>query len=179
MEGMGQICRPASPSLPRIGGFMQTKRDFFKRMVIAAFILLSGVALLPYIDLPQTTLGWELFAGIYQPELEVDEPLGQPGSIFTFTGSNYPANSQATVYVAGDPIGTVMTDENGTAVFYINTGGAALGIYNVTMEVDVNASATNSFELDANAPLIPPPGDPGGPTFSLVNRLFLPFITNG
>jgi hypothetical protein len=91
-------------------------------------------------------------------------------------GSNYPVNSLATIYVDGDPLGTVMTDGNGSATFYINTIGSDIAIYNITLEVDINASATDSFELDADGPLIPPPPDPSGPLFFLNQVTYLPSI---
>ena len=155
---------------------MRMNRESLSRMLIAAIILMSGLALVPYLDLPQTTLGWEQFAGIYTPELVVEPEIGSPGSVFTGTGSNYPANSLATIYVDGEPIGTVATDENGTATFYINTYGANVGIYNVTLEVDVNSSATDTFQLEENAPTIPLPPVPVGPIYYLPQDIYLPSI---
>ena len=157
---------------------MKSNREWTTRTIIVALILLSGLALVPYIDLPQTTLGWEQFAGIYTPELVVELETGRPGSTFTGTGSNYPANSLATIYLDGSTIGTVMTDDNGAATFYINTAGASLGLYNVTLEVDVNASATDNFELIADGPFTPLPSNPAGPIFYLGPVIHLPFITN-
>lgn len=155
---------------------MRTNRESLTRMLIAAIILMSGLALVPYLDLPQTTLGWEQFAGIYTPELVVEPEASRPGSTFTAVGSNYPTNSLATVYVDGTAIGEVMTDENGNATFYINTFGAEEGVYNVTMEVDVNSSATDNFLLDEDEPYIPDPTIPLGPIFYLPQDLFLPFV---
>jgi hypothetical protein len=155
---------------------MKMNRGLFNRVLIAALILMSGLALMPYVDLPQTTLGWEQFAGVYTPELAVEPELGRSGSTFTGMGINYPVNSLATIYVDGDPLGTMMTDGNGSATFYINTIGSDIAIYNVTLEVDINASATDSFELDADGPLIPPPPDPSGPIFFLNQVTYLPSI---
>lgn len=156
---------------------MKENRELMSRVLIAALILMSGLALVPYIDLPQTTLGWEQFAGIYAPELVVEPEIGRPGSVFTGTGSNYPANSLATIYLDGTPLGTVMTDDNGAATFYINTLGASPGLYNVTLEVDVNASATDNFELTADGPFTPLPPNPAGSIFYLGEVIRLPFIT--
>jgi hypothetical protein len=155
---------------------MKMNRELFTRALVAALILMSGLALVPYLDLPQTTLGWEQFAGIYAPELVVEPESGRPGSVFTATGSNYPANSLATVYIDGEPIGTLFTDENGSATFYIYTVGGSIGTYNVTMAVDVNASATDTFELVADGALIPAPSELAGPIFYLTDVLFLPVI---
>jgi hypothetical protein len=156
--------------------FMRINRELLTRGLIAALILMSGLALIPYLELPQKTLGWEQFAGIYTPELVVEPEFGRPGSTFTGTGSNYPANTLATVYVDGDPLGTVMTDENGSAIFYINTIGADVGVYNVTLEVDINTSATDTFELIADGPLILAPPNPAGPVFYLINVMYLPIF---
>jgi hypothetical protein len=151
-------------------------REVWTRALIAAFILMSGLALIPYLDLPHTILGWDQFAGIYSPELVIEPEVGLPGSTFTATGTNYPANSLATVYAGSVPIGTVMTDENGSAVFYIETEGAQLGVYNITMAVDVNASATDSFRIAATGPFIPAPTDPVGPIFDLPSVVYFPIV---
>ena len=156
---------------------MKMNRELLSRVLIAALVLMSGLALVPYLDLPQTALGWEQFAGIYEPELEVELETGRPGSTFTGTGSNYPPHSLATIYLDGVPIGTVITDGNGAATFYINTLGANVGVYNVTLEVDVNASATDNFELIDNGPFTPLPSNPMGPIFYLGDKTYLPFVT--
>lgn len=153
---------------------MKMNRELLTRVLIAVLILTSGLALVPFLDLPKTTLGWEQFAGIYTPELVVEPELGRPGSVFRGTGSNYPANSLATVYVDGNAIGTLFTDNDGSAIFYIHTIGASIGTYNVTLEVDINASATDSFELVADGPLIPAPPNPSGPIYYLTYVTYLP-----
>lgn len=155
---------------------MKLNRELFTRMVIAGLILMSGLALVPFLDLPQTTLGWEQFAGIYTPELVVEPEIGRPGSTFTGTGSNYPPNSLATLYVDGEPLGLVLIDGNGSAIFYINTNGSSEGVYNVTLEVDINASATDTFQLISDGPFIPAPTNPAGTIFYLNNVLYLPVI---
>jgi plastocyanin len=40
----------------------------FRRLLVACAILLSGMALIPYIALPSGKFGWRQFAGAYQPE---------------------------------------------------------------------------------------------------------------
>ncbi|MDX1435313.1 MAG: hypothetical protein R3335_00785 [Anaerolineales bacterium] len=154
-----------------------SRRDIMIRGSISLMILLAGLAMIPFVNLPTNALGWELFAGIYAPDLSVNETTGAPGSIFAFTGSNYPASSMATVYVNGEAVGTVMTDGNGDATFLLNTAGSIPGQYNVTMEVDINASATQSIELIAGDPTVtPPPGFPPEPSFSIGNPIYLPVI---
>lgn len=151
-------------------------RELLSRLSLTLLVLLAGLAMIPYVDLPNTAVGWEMLAGVYTPELNVNESSGGPGSAFLFTGTNYPPNSVATIYVDGEPVGMVTTDGAGMGMFLINTLGAPPGEYNVTMEVDVNASATESFELvDDQEPVLPPP-DFSGPTFFLGPAIYLPVI---
>lgn len=148
-------------------------RETVVRAALALAILLSGVAMAPFVDLPDV-IGWELLAGVYQPELAVNATTGAPGSVFAFTGTNYPPNSLATIYVDGQWRGTVMTDGSGMATFLLDTTGALDGAYNVTLEVDINASATQSITLDSNGTVVMPPANFPGPTFNLVYVRFLP-----
>ncbi|MCL4264833.1 MAG: hypothetical protein KJ069_16540 [Anaerolineae bacterium] len=153
-------------------------RDQWIRVVLTAVILLSGLAMVPFIDLPaQAAITWQSLAGVYEPVLEVNEPLGRPGSVFAFTGSNYPPNTVATAYVDGQSLGQVMIDGNGVGTFMVNSAGASIGQYNVTLEVDINASATTGIELEDTGLLVTPPPDFPGPTFNLVNVLYLPLVT--
>lgn len=152
-------------------------RDNLTRLAVAGLILLSGVAMAPFIELPRQKLDWTLFAGVYEPELVVDQPSGAPGSVFTFTGSNYPLDALATVYADGEALGTLTTDSNGGAQFLLATQGALPGHYDITLEVDINASATVSIHLDESEPVLPPPAGFDGPTFAVGHPLFLPFVT--
>lgn len=146
------------------------------RVLITLLILLSGLAMIPFVELPTAALGWELFAGIYTPDLTVNQTSGAPGSVFAFTGTNYPANSLANIYVDGNLVGTVMTDGAGKGSFLIDTRGSIPGQYNVTMEVDINASATQGIDLIAGGTIVvPPPGFPG-PTFLVGHPVFLPAV---
>ncbi|MBX3056749.1 MAG: hypothetical protein KF770_09780 [Anaerolineae bacterium] len=153
-------------------------RDQIIRVALTAVILLSGLAMVPFIDLPaQAAITWQSLAGVYEPELEVNESSGVPGSIFAFTGSGYPPNTVATAYKDGQPLGAVPIGGNGVGTFMVNTAGAAIGQYNVTLEVDINASATRGIELAETGPLVTPPPDFPGPTFNLVNEVYLPLVT--
>lgn len=146
------------------------------RLALMLVILLSGLAMIPFIDIPVEAITWELLAGVYEPKLDVDENSGAPGSVFAFTGSDYPPLSNAAIYVNGRQVGSVLTNAGGTATFTIDTTGAALGMYNVTMEVDINASATENFELKSGEPVVTPPPGFVGPGFSMQNRITLPAI---
>lgn len=153
----------------------QVNREKGIRLALTLMVLLSGLAMIPFVDQPVTAIGWKLFAGIYTPVLEVNETVGAPGSVFAFTGANYPPNSLATIYVNGQGRGTILTDSAGATSFLVDTLGAAIGRYDVTLEVDINASATNGFDLDDSEPLVPPPPD-GGPVVFVQYIAFLPAV---
>ncbi len=104
----------------------------------------------------QTLAKWQQF-DLYadhahvEPTLVVNHALGQPGSYFQLTGSDYPANSEATIFVNNRTVGTVQTNSAGAFIFELSTTQAEEGGYVVT--VTVNPSATVSFKLDAEAPV--------------------------
>jgi hypothetical protein len=138
----------------------------FLRRVLAPAIVLAGLALIPFVNLP-AAIGWEQLASVYQPVLDAEVTSGPAGTTFTFAGTNYPPSSLATIYVNGQPSGTVTTDEDGQATFVLNTDGIPAGTYNVTLEVDVNASATQSITLLPAASPTPPPSPTAVPQPSL------------
>ena len=152
---------------------MERMENIF-RLAIVLVILLAGVALLPYIDLPAEALTWQLYSGVYEATLDVNYTEGSPGSYFLFTGTNYPANSTAVITVNGEEVGTAETDGNGDLSFIIATAGSDPGSYTVTAAVDVNASAAANFNLVNNAPFRPLEGT--GPIFSLTEVDYLPVI---
>ena len=137
------------------------------------------------IDMVSSTRGWftGLAGGTYSyevvPELTSNSADGSPGSFFTLTGSDYPANKVATVNVNGQDLGTVITDEAGRFSLILSTANADEGIYITT--VSVNPAATTQFILDAGAPLRPQEGEateisvPAG--IALTEQLFLPNIS--
>jgi hypothetical protein len=136
------------------------------RLVIALAVLLSGLALVPYVGLPAAAFNWQRYAGAYPyqpPTLEIDHDSGKPGSFLNVTGHHYPANSTATIQINNHTLGTVPTDALGDFSFQMNTGGADEGAYYVT--VTVNPSATIRFTLDQNAPLYPQSGS--GPAITV------------
>ncbi|MFZ0546332.1 MAG: hypothetical protein WAM60_12885 [Candidatus Promineifilaceae bacterium] len=144
------------------------------RTGIVLVILLSGLALLPYIDLPAEALNWQLYAGVYEATLDVNHTTGSPGSYFLFTGANFPANSIAAISVNGNEVGTVETDGSGDLSFIISTAHSDPGSYTVTATVDVNASAAANFTLSNNDPHRPLEGT--GPIFSLLEVQYLPVV---
>lgn len=152
------------------------KKEHLIRLSLTLAILLSGMAMVPFINVTAEVITWQSLGGVYEPELAVNGTEGMPGSIFAFTGSNYPANASATVYANGEPLGNVMTDGNGVATFMVNSAGAPLGQYNVTLEVDINASATSNVALVDGGPLVTPPTGFQGPTFNLGHLVYLPVV---
>lgn len=144
------------------------------RITIVAVIMLAGLAMLPYIDLPVEALTWQLYSGVYEPTLDVNYPNGSPGSYFLFTGTNYPANSTATISINGEVYGETQTDQDGNLSFIIATANSAPGSYTVSADVDVNASAATNFVLNNVAPFRPLEGD--GPIIALTPTLYFPVM---
>ncbi len=135
------------------------------------------------IDMLSSSNGWITGDGgvlSYEtsPELEINVWSGAPGSFFTLSGSDYPANEEATVNVNGHDLGTITTDEAGAFSLILSTANADEGIYITT--VSVNPAATIQFILDAGSPLRPQEGEateisvPAG--IALTEQLFLPKI---
>lgn len=146
------------------------------RLSITLIILLSGAAMIPFVDLPAGAIGWESLASVYTPELTVNEVSGAPGSRFAFTGADYPPNSPATIYFNGDTLVQLMTDAQGGATFILDTAAVAPGQYNVTLEVDSNASATASIELIDGAETVAPPAGFEGAIVYVNQPVLLPLI---
>ena len=153
-------------------------KEQIARLTLTLVILLFGAAMIPFVDMPVGAIGWKILTGVYEPDLSVNETSGAPGSTFAFIGSNYPPNSLATVYVNGEARGSVMTDAGGTATFKLITTKAAPGQYNVTLEVDINATDTQSIQLVDSGSIVTPPEGFEGPTFFLgsSNPIFIPVI---
>jgi hypothetical protein len=161
----------------------------FQRILIAMACCLAGLSLVPYVALPSEKVSPQVFSNAYQPTatttpmptpiLRINFPTGKPGSFFKVTGSQFPANSTATISVNGHVLGTVPTDATGGFVFSLDTASADVGNYSVT--VSVNPSASSSFTLRADAPLRAAEGNattlsvPAG--IALSNSLYLPVAT--
>ena len=112
------------------------------------------------------------------PSLAINFTAGAPGSYFTFTGIDFPANDTATISVNGHELGTVPTNTNGEFGFFFSTTNADEGAYYVT--ANVNPSATTRFTLDSHDQVHPQEGTgtvfevPAGIAFT--NIINLPFI---
>lgn len=142
------------------------------RFGLALVVLMAGVSLLPLTGISAEKLGWETYAGIYQPELSVvGKSSGAAGSDFLFSGSGYPPNTRAIVYVDGRTRGTLITDSMGQVRFLLQTAiGSPQVSFFVTLAVDASISATAGIQLDNDEPLVVRPSRWAGPTFALYGR---------
>lgn len=123
------------------------------RMILALTILLSGAALVPFVELPQETFAWQRYAGVYEtPELVVNYADGQPGSYFHFAGTGYEPTSNIPVYVNDVLLGEVTTDGEGGLVFNLGTMGAEHGNYYLTVGSGAQV-ATERIRLLPDTPL--------------------------
>lgn len=148
---------------------LQKHWTFISRAGLVLLILLSGLALLPLTGLSAEKLTWELYAGLYEPSLVVvGDAIGSPGSAFEFAATGYQPNAEATIYVDGNERGTLMTDNQGSAQFLIQTEETdSTGQYVVTMATDANTSDSDNITLDENEPVIPPPPNFNDPIFTI------------
>lgn len=144
-----------------------TRWQAIGRVAYLMFVLLSGVALLPFTGITAAKLGWQNFAEAYQPDLDVvSRDQGAPGSAFILVGAGFPHSAPATVYVDGVARGTLTTSNRGRAVFVIQSEvGDPRESVLITLATDANISATDVVRLRDAGPLIPPPSSWNGPFF--------------
>jgi len=115
---------------------------------------------------------------ICSPSLETNFVSGAPGSFFTITGTDFPANSTATIAVNAQELGTVTTDSDGNLTFLLSTTNADEGYYFAT--ATVNPSAAIGFRLDSDEPVRPQDGSgliidvPAGIAFT--EFIYLPIV---
>jgi len=53
-------------------------KEQIARLSLTLFILLSGAAMIFFVDLPAGAIGWEILVGVYAPDLSVNETSGAP-----------------------------------------------------------------------------------------------------
>ncbi|HNB53486.1 MAG TPA: hypothetical protein PK530_16170 [Anaerolineales bacterium] len=153
--------------------------QYITRISVALAILLSGVALLPFVDVPAQTFEWQRYAGVYEePELDANYFDGQPGSFFHFNGAGFGANSSVAISSNGHPLGNVTTDGAGILEFILDTANADQGSYYVTV-TEGNSTVTAKIVVWAGAPLRPQEG--AGDLFTVpagtgVTEIHLPVI---
>jgi hypothetical protein len=149
------------------------------RILLALTVLLAGVALVPFVDVPAETFEWQRYAGVYEePDLMVNYLEGSPGSFFRFTGSGFDPSSPVTVSANDNILGTTTTDSAGNLDFSVSSDGASLGNYYITV-VEGNVELTERITLSADAPLQPQEGT--GDLFALpagiaITEVYVPII---
>ncbi len=149
------------------------------RILLALTVLFSGVALVPFVELPAKTFEWQRYAGVYEePDLAVNYPNGQPGSFFHFSGTGFTPNSLVAVTANEYPLGTTTTDGAGNLEFNVSSADADLGSYYLAV-IEGNISVTERIVLASNVPLRPQEGT--GDVFNLLagtglTELYLPVL---
>jgi hypothetical protein len=149
------------------------------RILLALTVLLSGVALVPFVELPAPTFEWQRYAGVYEePDLVVNYSEGLPGSFFHFSGSGFSPSISITIYANDNILGATTTDDAGNLDFSIGSEGASLGNYYITA-TEGNVSVTERIILSPNAPLQPQEGS--GDLFVLpvgiaLSEVYIPII---
>jgi alpha-tubulin suppressor-like RCC1 family protein len=111
-------------------------------------------------------------------ELLVSAQTGQPGSVFTVTGLNYPPSSSVTLAVNGQPLAPVTTTAGGAFQVFLETELADAGRY--ALNSTPAAVETWLLLLKAAAPLRVPEGDgmrlSVPPGIGLDQSVFLPWL---
>ncbi len=163
----------------------------WKRLAIALSLVLAGMALIPYIALPSESFRWQLFAGVYGegPRLAISYDVGAPGSSFTVTGFNFPANQSITIKANGHVLGSTVSDDIGGFLIHITTdAGTDEGVYEIEAEVEAQSrnglsaertSANVRLVLRANAAVRTAVGS--APAFAMpdgiaVHLVFMPLV---
>lgn len=148
---------------------MQRQHFFLSRTLLALLVALSGLLMLPLSGLSAETLNWQMFAGVYDAEIDIvsDDDQAHPGSAFHFVATGFPANSVATVEIDGRTRGAVMTDSNGRADFLIQTDASdAEGRFYVTAYTDANFYVSEDFRLRNDKDFQAAPANWNGYVFS-------------
>jgi hypothetical protein len=149
------------------------------KILIALGMFISGGVLVPVMGLPTEGFNWQRYAGVYAPAvLAINHPSGQPGSFFTFNGSDFTPDTTINVSANGVLLGTVDVDSNGQFVFLIDTAGAETGTYFI--EATGAETGLTQFDLREDQPLWPQEGE--GVIFTLpqdiaVNLVRIPMIS--
>jgi hypothetical protein len=133
----------------------------WKRLLLALGVALSGLLLVPYVALPNESFSWRLFVGAYGsvPAMGVNYTVGAPGSFFTVSGYNFPADQPVTIAANDRVLGSVTAAADGSFSVVIATAGAPAGMYLITGDSpgisleQVSGDAVTRFELREGAPL--------------------------
>ncbi len=153
-----------------------------RKLGLALVIISVGFALIPYIAFQAESINWRMFAGVYEdePSLIGDADAAQPGSDVAFNGYNLPRNATLNLSVNGMPLGTLMTDGNGSLRFVLRTSATNIGTYQIVLS-GAGARTSTILILDPSAPLIDASGN-GSPQIDLpsdlqsLSQVFLPLV---
>jgi hypothetical protein len=159
----------------------------YPRILLILGVLLSGLAIVPFVGFPEETFEWQRYADVYEePELMVNYPDGKPGSYFHFTGKGFTQftgaslsqNGLVTITANGNVLGNASTDNSGNVEFNLSTTVADIGSYYIKVE-DSNMMLSVRIILSESAPLRPLEGS--GDIFNVpigisLTELFMPVI---
>lgn len=73
---------------------------------------------------------------IEYPQFQVHPSFARPGSVVTFTGSDFPADVSLEIIANGHSLGSVTSDGSGQVTFDLNTATADAGDYQITASVN-------------------------------------------
>lgn len=116
------------------------------------------------------------------PVLDINYYSGAPGSYFAISGFNYLPNSNLSIFVNNNYLGSVASESDGVISFLLSTAASDEGVYLVRVGAG-NYTATTRFVLDYSKPLRPQQGS--GPIFDvpagigLDPRVFLSVVVRG
>jgi photosystem II stability/assembly factor-like uncharacterized protein len=112
------------------------------------------------------------------PVIEINYTSGAPGSFFTISGTDFPADSTVDLSVNGHALDQIQTDSSGGFTVILDTSNAEEGVY--FFSAVLNPTYTTSFRLDAAEPLRPQEGSasiyelPSGIAFT--DFIYIPYI---
>ncbi|HEY1011100.1 MAG TPA: hypothetical protein VGE07_00250 [Herpetosiphonaceae bacterium] len=144
----------------------------FGRLLIAGLLVVSGLALVPYVGFPAERFNWQQFAGAYdpQPTLAVNHQRGHRDSFFAITGEHFLPNSTVRIDVNGRQLGTATADRAGKVAFVLGTDRTDEGFY----VVRANQAGSTRFWVDNAAPRWPAAG--AGPTYEVPEGIGFTFF---
>lgn len=139
---------------------------------LIAFVLLTGLVLIPFVGVQGRTFRWQNYVGVYEDAvLLIDHAIGVPGSYFHVSGAGFNPQASASVTVNDVSLGNVETDAGGELEFNLDTGAAGLGRYEIRVEQGGDAPTAVFFlvrygdvhPLDGQGPIFDVPAGIGQP----------------
>lgn len=115
------------------------------------------LTLLHNTDFPDAAGRWDEFAAPPNPDLQINDDSGAPGSYFNVTGTGFPPNETAAIPANDHLLGELPVDGSGAISFTLTTEEASAGTYHV--RTTVNPSDGVQFVLDPAEPVREKEGD--------------------